>query len=300
MNRRLLLYLMAAGTVGFWGASFPLTKAALDYLGPTSAAFVRWTISAAVLAIWLARAKKVSMMSQLVHHHAWTVIWVALTGITLFYFLENLALRYTTAVNAGVLSNLTSVFMVLIGTLWLRERLAPAEWGAMLAAFAGAVLVSQGSGHLTIAGPGLLGDGLMVVAGFFGAVYSIGGKGLVARYPADVVTTVVAAFGSLFLLPLALLEVADRGGFIAGLLALPWQIWAILLVLGLGSGALANLWWMQILARMDASRAALIIFLVPVVSTVLSVTALGEPLTATIVFGALLVLAGVVVVQRHR
>ena len=131
----------------------------------------------------------------------------------------------------------------------------------------------------------------MIVAGFFGAVYSIGGKGLVARYPADVVTMVVAAIGSLLLLPFALSE---------GLtLALPWQAWGILLLLGLGSGGLANLWWMQILGRMDASRAALILFLVPVISTILAVMMLGERLTLTMTLGGVLVLAGVVAVQRH-
>ena len=44
-HRLLPLYLLALGTVILWGASFPLTKAALDYLGPTTIAFLRWTIS---------------------------------------------------------------------------------------------------------------------------------------------------------------------------------------------------------------------------------------------------------------
>ena len=299
MSRRLSLYLMAIGAVTLWGASFPLTKMALDWLGPTSIAFLRWTISAAVLAGWLARGRRLAMVGQVLRRNTWTAVWVALTGITLFYFLENLALSYTTAINAGVLSNLIPVFMVLIGTVWLGERLAAAEWAAAAAAFVGAVLVSQGAGHLTIAGPGLLGDALMVLAGFLGAIYSIGGKGLVARYPAVVVTTVFATLGALFLLPLALWEGSSHGGFVATVLALPWQAWGVLLLLGLGSGALANLWWMEILAATEASRAALILFLVPVVSTALAVVILDEPLTPAIVAGGLLVLAGVAVVQRH-
>lgn len=228
-----------------------------------------------------------------------TAVWVALTGITMFYFLENLALRYTTATNAGVLSNFTSVFMVLIGTIWLGERLSGVEWGALAAAFLGAILVSQGAGHLQLAGAGLAGDLLMLAASLFGAIYSVGGKGLAARYPPDVVTTVVAALGALFLLPLALIESGGAGRFAADVLALPMQVWAALLLLGLGAGALANLWWMQLLSRVEASRAALILFLIPVVSTVLSVAWLGEPLTLTIVAGALLVLAGVVIVQQQ-
>jgi len=75
-----------------------------------------------------------------------TSLWVALTGITLFYFLENLALRYTSVINAGVLANLTAVFLALLGTLWLHERLTRIEGAAIGVAFLGAALVSQGSG----------------------------------------------------------------------------------------------------------------------------------------------------------
>jgi drug/metabolite transporter (DMT)-like permease len=299
LSRRLILYLLTLGTVILWGASFPLTKAALEYLGPTTLALMRWAISAGALMLWLAWKRKLPIAVQMVRRDGRTAVWVALVGITLFYFLENLALRYTTATNAGVLSNFISVFMVLIGTIWLGEWLSGVEWGALAAAFVGALIVSQGAGHLRFAGAGLVGDLLMLAASLFGAIYSVGGKGLVARYPADVVTTVVAALGALFLLPVALIESDGLGGFSATLLTLPWQVWAALLLLGLGAGAVANLWWLQLLSHTDASRAALVLFLIPVVSTVLAVAWLGEPLTPTIVLGALLVLAGVVVVQQH-
>jgi drug/metabolite transporter (DMT)-like permease len=300
MPRRLVIYLMAFGSVLFWGASFPLTKAALAYVGPTSLAFLRWTVSALALTMFIVttssrRAAGALDTARTSHamfrRHWWTVLWVSATGITLFYFLENAALRYTTATNAGVLSNLISVFMVLIGTVILRERLSGAEWTAMLAAFAGAVLVSLGAGHLTVGGPGLLGDVLMVAAAFFGAIYSIGGKGLSERYPPILAMTAIAGLGALLLLPLALLE---------GLtLSLPLGAWAIILLLGIGSGALANLWWLVILRYTEASRAAFFLLVTPIISASLAVPLLHEPLTPMLVVGALLVLAGVLVVERH-
>ena len=72
-------------------------------------------------------------------------MWIGFCGITLFYILENIALRYTTAINAGVLANLTTVFMLLLGVLWLGERLRRVEWAAASAALIGAALVSQGT-----------------------------------------------------------------------------------------------------------------------------------------------------------
>ncbi len=233
-----------------------------------------------------------------------TVAWVAFVGISLFYFLQNLALRYTTATNAGVLANLTSVFMVLIGATLLRERLKPVEWAALVAAFVGSALVSQGAGHLQIGGPGLLGDAMMVVAAFTGAVYSIGGKGLSERHPPVVVMTVVAAAGALFLLPVALIEGLN--------LAMPLRGWALVALLGFGSGALGNLLWLSLLRELPASRAALTLFLIPLASraaltlflipliaATLSVMLLGEPVTLLLVIGAGLVLGGVALAQRR-
>lgn len=297
MKQRLTLYLTALCVVTLWGASFPLTKAALTHLGPIAIAFMRWLISTLVLAGWLAwRGREPSSPvswragGALLRQEWRTILWVALTGISLYYLLQNLALRYTTATNAGVLSNLTPVFMVLIAAPLLHERLHLPEWAALLAAFAGAVLVSQGAGHLTLGGPGLLGDGLMIVAGLFAAIYSLGGKGLSERHPPAVVITVVAGIGALLLLPFALVE---------GLrFDLPLTAWGILILLGLGSGALANLWWLALLARVRASRAALALFLIPVVSAALSVTLLKEPLTWMLVVGGALVLGGMLLVQR--
>ncbi|OQA42011.1 MAG: aromatic amino acid exporter [Chloroflexi bacterium ADurb.Bin325] len=303
-----MLYAMALGSVTLWGASFPLTKVAMAEIGPTGLAFLRWAISALALFAWLvalasrparrvigitpaaASAPQTGLM-PLVKGHGLTIAWVALTGVTLFYYLENMAMRYTTATNASVLSNFTSVFIVLISALVLRERLAVLEWLAMGLAFVGAALVSVGASRVSFGGESLRGDVLMVAASFFGAIYSIGGKRLSEQHDPLAVTTLVAAVGALFLLPLALLE---------GLhLDLSARVWAYILVLGIGSGALANLWWMVILRHTRASRAAAALLLIPVVSAALAVTLLHEPLTPTIILGALLVLGGVVVVQRR-
>ncbi len=299
MRHRLSLYLMALATVTLWGASFPLTKAALEWAGPTSIAFLRWTISAAFLLGWLAKTRQLGAARELLRRHTFTVAWVALTGITLFYFLENLALEYTTATNAGVLANLTSVFMVLIGTVWLHERLNGVEWGAMALAFIGAMLVSQGAGHLTLASVGLRGDILMVVATLFAAIYSIGAKRLVVSYQPVVVTAVVATLGALFLFPLTIWEVGGVAG-LSSLLALPPIAWLALLLLGLGAGALANIWWMRLLGSTTAARAGMTLFLIPVISTALAVVVLGETLTPVALIGAALVLVGVALVERDR
>lgn len=299
MSRRASLYLMAFATVTLWGASFPLTKAALEWVGPTAIAFLRWTISAVALFAWLARHGRLGEAWALLRSQTFRVWWVALTGIALFYFLENSALRFTTATNAGVLSNLTSVFIVIVAALWLRERPRAIEWGAMATAFAGAALVSQGAGHLTLGSTGWLGDGMMIVATLFAALYSIGGKKLVEAYAAEVVLADVALVGAAMLLPLTIWE-ADGPAGLAAFLHLPAGAWLALLLLGLGAGALANIWWLRILGATTAARAGMVLFLIPIVSTLIAVFALGESLTLLMVIGGGLVLLGVALVERDR
>jgi drug/metabolite transporter (DMT)-like permease len=161
------------------------------------------------------------------------------------------------------------------------------------------MLVSQGAGHLTLASAGLRGDVLMVVATLFAAIYSIGAKRLVISYQPVVVTAVVATLGAVFLFPLTIWEV---GGVLelSSLLALPPIAWLALLLLGLGAGALANIWWMHILGSTTAARAGMTLFLIPVISTTLAVVALGETLTPVALIGAALVLVGVALVERDR
>jgi drug/metabolite transporter (DMT)-like permease len=290
--RRAGLILLALGPIIFWSASFPITKLTLNGLGPMSIAFLRWTISTLALAGWLVAARRMPQAVHLVRREARTVAWVALTGITLYYALQNLALRYTTALNAGILTNLCSVFLFAMGALWLHERVGVRGWLAMLVAFVGAVLVSLGSGHLAISSAGLAGDLMMVVASLFAALYSIGGKGLTTRYPADVVTTVIAATGALLLLPLALWEGLN--------LALPADVWVGLLILGVGSGALANLFWLHLLSYTEAARAGMILFLVPVASTILSVWILHEPFSPGMLVGGVLILGSMAAIETRR
>jgi len=129
-----------------------------------------------------------------------------------------------------------------------------------------------------------------VLAALCGAIYTVYGKGIVARYAPAVVTGLAAFFGAVFLLPLALWEG----------LTLPRDaaVWVAILTLGLGSGALANLWWWRILRRMDAARAGTLLLVVPVVSTLLAVAVLGESMSPAAVIGAAFVLVGVYLTQR--
>jgi len=94
--------------------------------------------------------------------------------------------------------------------------------------------------------------------------------------------------GAIGLLPFAALEIS-RLGAVPRAPALPWMMLALQ---GLLSTILAHILWNRALARLEASRASVFIYIAPLTTSVLSWLLLHEPLGLPFVVGALLVLAG--------
>ncbi len=291
MGVRLRVWALAAAVCLLWGSSFVLTKVALSEVGPMAIAFGRWALAAAAFALYLPLMGLWPQVQRALREEGRALAFLALVGIAFFYALQNWGLRFSTAVNVGWVINLTSIFIAILGVWWLGERLDRGAAAGIVIAFAGVSLVSlQGQG-VVVGGASWLGDGLTALAALCAAVYSVYGKRIVARHAPLVVTATTAALGALFLLPMALWE------------GMRWprspSVIGALVLLGFGSGALANLWWWRVLAQSDAARAGLFLFFIPIVSTALGVVGLGEPFTWPMAAGAVLVLIGTALAQRR-
>ncbi len=283
---RLHVYGLAMLVCTLWGTSFVLTKIALAELGPFAIAFGRWALATTVFALYLPLTGYMSTVRQALRHHWGAFAWLGLVGISLFYALQNMGLRFSTAVNVGLVINLTSVFIAILGVWWLRERLQGYAVAGVVISFLGVSLVTLQGGRVTFGHQSWLGDGLTVLAALCAAVYSVYGKQVVAQYPPAVVTGLTALFGTAFLLPLVVWE-----GWV-------WpvspSVQGALVILGL-----ANLWWWKVLEQSDAARAGTYLFLIPIISTALAVLFLEEPFTWVTALGACLVVGGVALTQYN-
>jgi drug/metabolite transporter (DMT)-like permease len=124
------------------------------------------------------------------------------------------------------------------------------------------------------------------------ALYFVMGKRLVERHPPLIVTSAAAILGTAALIPLALVENHWRSP--------TWPALLAVVVLAIGPGLLANLWWWQTAQWLEASRAAVYVYLIPLITMVLAVVLLREPLVPAQVAGAALVLSGVWLAERSR
>ena len=119
------------------------------------------------------------------------------------------------------------------------------------------------------------------------------GKPLLARAAPLAVTTWAAILGALPLLPLGLPGLAEVRWS-----ALSTPRWLLIAYLSAGTIALANLLWYWSLARWPTTRVVAFSNLIPLVATAIAVGAGQEPLSGSLVLGAVAVLGGVAVAQR--
>jgi len=285
-------YAAASGAALLWGASFLLTKITLTQLGPLATAALRWSVAVlALLAVSAATSRRRTMLRRALRHEWRTFLGLGLVGVSLFYTLQNVALIYTTSVDVGLIMNNVPILTAILGVWLLGERFTGRAVGGLALATLGVMLISFGglAQAETRAHARLLGDALALVATLFGALYIVGGKRAVMTYDPLTVTTLAGLFGALMLIPVAAWEGIN--------LRLSPGVWGALVGLALGSGAAANWLWWYAAHRLPVSRAGTFLYVTPVVSTILGVALLGEPLTIATAAGAGCVIGGVAMVQ---
>ncbi len=183
------------------------------------------------------------------------------------------------------------IFVAVLSALFLGEIVSGTRWVGIAIAFAGTALVPStwhdrpGSGQVA-------GSILALGAAFSGSIYTVLAKVIVNR--ASPLTTLILAalLGTALLFPLALAE---------GLASpLQWSptVWLCLLFLGTICNGYGSLVWLYVLTKMDASRAAPLVFALPVIAWVLSIVLLHEHPTMQTTLGAVMVLGGVFVAEH--
>jgi drug/metabolite transporter (DMT)-like permease len=197
-------------------------------------------------------------------------------------------LQWIPAATAGLLLGSEPVWILLLGRVFLAERVPRRSWAGAAVALAGVAILagpgalSFGSGARELAGAGLVALGTLL----FGA-YTLVLRPLSRIYGALPVTAASTVAGSLPYAAFAGLVSPRQLG------ELPAGAWGELAFLALGSTAAGMLLWNLAVSRLPGSRVSLLLYLEPLVSVVGAVSLLGEHISAAMIGGGVLVLAGV-------
>jgi drug/metabolite transporter (DMT)-like permease len=232
---------------------------------------------------------------------------LALTGAFAFNAFFFASLERIPAGIGALIQALNPVGVAVGAWLFYGDRMTRRRWLGLALALAGAtVVVGRGElaqlagGAVTSGTSGLspgegsyLGELLMLGSVLSWVAYTLIGRTVLVRTSSLGATTWAALFGTVLL---GLCAAFERPW--AAVAALPAQGWVAVGYLGAFGTVVAFLWYNQGVQRLGPTRAAVFINLVPVFGVAIAAVALGEPIVAAMVVGGLMVIGGVLLVNR--
>jgi drug/metabolite transporter (DMT)-like permease len=273
-----------------WGLAFVAIREADFELSAVNLTLLRWLIvSACFLAIYpfvvkpKVRFQRVDIPRMLV---------VALGNVVIYHLSLNTAEKTVDASLAGLLISLGPLFIVVLSSVVLHEKISGRFWVAVGLALVGAVFIS--SPDLSLGGASDIGPILVVVAALSNAVYTVASKPLVSKYGPFPVAAWSAFLGTAILLPLA------SGSLVQQAESLSVDAWSSVLYLAVLSTVLTNLIYFSQVSGGSVAKVGVQLYLVPVVSAAGGVLILGEGLTVATLFGGALMLVAIALATRSR
>ncbi|BBF86088.1 probable transmembrane protein [Aquitalea magnusonii] len=288
-------YVLLVLTMLLWSTNFVIARAMHGQIGPFGLAFGRWAI--ALLCLLPFGLPRLRPAWPLLRRQWQKLLLLGMFGIGLTNTLVYVAVRTTTATNAVILNSATPMMVLVLGSLYFRQKLARRQWAGMLVAMAGALLIVLKGDVLGMSAVQFShGDLLVLAAGLCWAVYTLGLRTLLPGLDALVMMMVLLFVGECMLLPAFVQETWQAGGF--HLLSLPAG--AALLYLGVFPSVLAFLMYNRAIAQVGAAKAAGFLYLMPAFGAVQSILLLGEELHWYHVAGLSAIFAGIVLGSLSR
>lgn len=266
-----------------WGSSFIALKSAMKDLEPFTVIFLRMFIASLCFIYFIKDFIKYDFSKKDIKY----IALLALFEPCLYFIFEAKALQYTTVSQAGMITSLMPILAAMAAGYFLKEIITKQLIFGSLIAMSGAIYLSlEANSSLSAPNP-ILGNFLEFLAMVCGAGYTIVARYLSDKYNALFITAIQVFIGAIFFFPFFLYELntADSNFTIEALL---WTLY-LGVVVTLGGYGLYNF----ALTKIEASKAAIFVYLIPVFTVFLAFLILDEKLSITEFIACFVVLFGV-------
>lgn len=284
------VYLISAlAGISLWSTSFVVTKLAYATFPPLTLGVCRFLIASAALTAFLFSRRRFMVPSK---KDLLRLSLSGFLGITLYFGMENIGVKMTSASNAALIVASYPAITLLMERVVYGTVISPRKWFGIALAIAGVYLVST-SGASGEEEGALWGNIILAATGLVWAVYNFVTRSVVNKYPAEIVSFYQTIAGTAAFLPFVFLEMHE------------WQTptassWAALLYLGVLCSVAAFVLYNNSLRCLSAGTAVTLMNLVPVLGVTLSVVVLGEPVYSSQILGGIIVIIGVFISVRKK
>ncbi|MEW5798749.1 MAG: DMT family transporter [Bacteroidota bacterium] len=266
-----------------------IAKTVTREVDPMALTFVRGLISGGVLAIvFFIREKKIRIQRE----DFGTLFWLSVLAISINQYFYLYGMKFTLAANGALLYATTPAFVLVFSRLILGERLTMWKVTGVVVAFVGVTIIIFERG-IDFSSDYFFGNVMILIAVIAWALYAIQGKKLIAKYGAFHVSSLTIILGAVVFIP-------------PGAASLTWfdvstisiDNWFGILYLALGTSVVSYILWYYAIGKFDTTKVAVFANAQPILTTILAVLILDQPITGIFVIGGVITIAGVLLTQR--
>lgn len=271
-----------------WASAFTTTRMIVTVSPPLTALVIRFALSAAIaipIALALGQSFRLSRAE-------WrTVILFGICQNALYLGLNWIAMQWVEASAAAIIASMMPLIVAVMGWAFLGDRLRPMAIVGLVTGIVGVAIIM---GVRLQHGLNIPGTVLCLIAAVALAAATLSARGAGGSSNMFMIVGLQMAVGAVTLLPVALFLEWGQPIHLSGKLAFAF-IYTVI-----APGILATWLWFMLVHRIGAVRAATYHFLSPFFGVAIAAIILGERFGVTDVAGALIVAAGILMVQRSK
>lgn len=281
-NKIFLGHFLAIITILIWGTTFVSTKTLLANFTPIE--ILAYRFIGAFLILILVYSKNIRILS---FKEEFLFFLLGITGVTLYYWTENMALKYTYASNVGLIVSSIPIFTALVAHFMTSDE------KFTLNLFLGFVIAILGISTVIYNGQSLklnsTGDFIALISAISFSFYSVLIKKVNKKYNQLFIVRKIFFYGIVTMIPILILS--DASLFTPSKFTI--DIVINLLFLTVFASLLCFIMWNKSVTLIGSVKTTNYIYLVPLITIISSSFILHEKISVLMILGGLLIFIGI-------
>lgn len=288
MNFKLMGHILAITTITIWSSTFIVSKILLEQFTPLQILLIRFLMAVIFLSLLYPKFNKPTSIKE-------ELLFLLTSGCLVAYFIcENSALKLTYTSNVSlIVSTVPLITGVLSAILFKTHFFNKKSLLGFAIAYGGVSLIILNGNQMVGIEP--IGDFLALLASIMFAAYSIAMQKLDKKYHLIQLTRKIFLYG-VFILGILNLIVQDN----FQVDKIDTRMIVSFLFLGLIAASLAFLMWNKAIQSIGSIKTNQYIYLVPVITSILSAIVLQEKIRMITVAGAVLIIGGLYLSEKAQ
>lgn len=282
--------MMIVGVI-VWAFAFPFIKIGLKELSFINLTIMRFFVVCCVFILILLLQQK--RFSKLQKKDVIPIFILGVLGVIVYHLGLNYGEQFISPGAASLIIATIPIQIVILAVIFLKEKIGLIKILGIIIALSGVLVISiWGKKDVSLEIEYIFGAVAVLIAAVMGALYTIIGKKLLDRYSGLSLTVYAMLLGSIGLTPFINNSLFDQVS------KMSINGWFAVLFLGVFSTVVGYVIWYIALKIKTASEISIYLYMIPILSTIFSYFMFREVITLMFIFGGVLVITGLIIVNK--